>query len=201
MRGASNRVAKPSPRSKLFFLKQYFKKPFGIGAVVPSSQRLAQIMVESIDPQPNEIIVELGPGTGVFTRELLAQGVAPANLILIEFNAHFAMFLRAEFPGLRVVEGDAQELPQILNRIGLPAVDKIISGIPLRSMKPLVRKAIASAISASLKPGGKLVQFSYFNTLPISKIAAGEMGLNGHRTGVALGNMPPAFVWQYNKIR
>ena len=39
--------------------------------------------------------MELGPGTGVFTRELLARGVAPANLILVEFNKEFVKFLQA----------------------------------------------------------------------------------------------------------
>ena len=67
-------------RSKLVFLKQILRNPFGIGAVVPSSQRLARLMVERIDPQTSDVIVELGPGTGVFTRELLARGVIPANL-------------------------------------------------------------------------------------------------------------------------
>ncbi len=191
---------KPKRQSQLFFLKQYFRKPSGIGAVAPSSRRLAQLMVASVDPKPHEIIVELGPGTGVFTRELLARGVAPANLVLVEFNTQFAAWLRADFPDLRVVEGDARDLPKILAGLGIPVADKIISGIPLRSMKPDIRKVIAAAIASSLKPGGRLVQFSYFNALPLTRIVAAEVGLTGHRTGIVLGNMPPAFVWRYDKV-
>ena len=194
-------VAGPKSHARFFFLKQYFRRPTGIGAVAPSSRRLARLMVASLAPQPNEIVVELGPGTGVFTRELLARGVAPANLILVEFNPQFAAFLRAEFPNLQVVEGDAGELPNILAGLGVTAAARIISGIPLRSMKPQARKIIAGAISASLRPHGRLVQFSYFNALPISRIVAAEVGLIGHRTGMALGNIPPAFVWQYDKTK
>ena len=97
---------------------------------MPSSQRLARLMVEKIDPQASDVIVELGPGTGVFTRELLARGVIPANLILVEFNKEFVKFLRHEFPQVRVVEGGAQDLPQLLKVLGQGPVRKIISGIP-----------------------------------------------------------------------
>ena len=64
-------------------------------------------MVAKLKPQAGDVVVELGPGTGVFTRELLAQGVRPADLILVEFNAGFATYLRSEFPDVCVLEGDA----------------------------------------------------------------------------------------------
>ena len=194
-----NSAAKETRPSRLFFLKQYLRKPFGIGAVAPSSHKLARLMVENIDLQPSDVVVELGPGTGVFTRELLAQGVSPANLILVETNLQFVMFLKKEFPGVRVVAGDARELPRILKSLGQGQVEKIVSGIPLRSIKPLDRTLIAKAISAGLKSGGVLVQFSYFNASPLPKAVAGEAGLVGRRVGVALGNVPPAFVWRYTK--
>jgi phosphatidylethanolamine/phosphatidyl-N-methylethanolamine N-methyltransferase len=186
-------------RSKLVFLKQILRNPFGIGAVVPSSQKLARLMVDKIDPQTSDVIVELGPGTGVFTRELLARGVIPANLILVEFNREFVKFLRHEFPQVRVVEGGAQDLPQLLKVLGQGAVRKIISGIPLRSMKPLDRQLIAKAVAAALEPGGAFVQFTYFKASPLPKLVAAEAGLAGNCVGSAMGNVPPAFVWQYTK--
>ena len=186
-------------RSKLVFLKQILRNPFGIGAVVPSSQKLARLMVERIDPQTSDVIVELGPGTGVFTRELLARGVIPANLILVEFNKEFVKFLKHEFPQVRVVEGGAQDLPQLLKALGQGAVRKIISGIPLRSMKPLDRQLIAKAVAAALEPGGAFVQFTYFRASPLPKLVAAEVGLAGHCVGSAMSNVPPAFVWQYTK--
>lgn len=194
-----NSAAKETRPSRLFFLKQYLRKPFGIGAVAPSSHKLARLMVENIDLQPSDVVVELGPGTGVFTRELIAQGVAPANLILVETNLQFVMFLKKEFPGVRVVAGDARELPRILKSLGLGHVEKIVSGIPMRTIKPVDRKLIAKAIAASLKSGGVLVQFSYFTAPPFPKSVVAEAGLVGHRVGVAMGNMPPAFVWRYGK--
>ena len=191
--------AKANRRSKLFFLKQYLRNPFGTGGVAPSGRQLAKLMVSKLAPQPSEIVVELGPGTGAFTRELLAQGVEPANLILVEFNKEFVKFLKREFPNLRIVEGPAQDLPQLLKALGQASVKKIISGIPLRSMKPAECRQIAMAVAAVLEPGGIFVQFSYFKASPVPKAVAAEVGLNGQCVGGVLNNVPPAFVWQYTK--
>lgn len=190
---------KANRRSKLFFLKQYLRNPFGTGGVAPSGRQLAKLMVSKLAPQPSEIIVELGPGTGAFTRELLAQGVEPTNLILVEFNKEFVKFLRREFPNLRIVEGPAQELPQLLKTQKQASVKKIISGIPLRSMKPTECRQIAMAVAAVLEPGGLFVQFSYFKASPVPKEVAAEVGLTGECVGSAMNNVPPAFVWQYTK--
>jgi phosphatidylethanolamine/phosphatidyl-N-methylethanolamine N-methyltransferase len=194
-----NPSAKASRRSKFFFLKQYLRSPFGTGGIAPSGRQLAQLMVEKIAPQPSEIIVELGPGTGAFTRELLAQGVEPANLILVEFNKEFVKFLKREFPDVRIVEGPAQDLPQLLKALGQASVKKIISGIPLRSMKPAECRQIALAVAAVLEPGGIFVQFSYFKASPVPKAVAAEVGLTGQCVGGVLNNVPPAFVWQYTR--
>lgn len=191
--------AKASRRSKLFFLKQYLCNPFGTGGVAPSGRQLAKLMVSKLAPQPSEIIVELGPGTGAFTRELLAQGVEPANLILVEFNKEFVKFLKREFPTLRIVEGSAQDLPQLLKMLGQASVKKVISGIPLRSMKPKECRQIAMAVAAVLEPGGIFVQFSYFKASPVPKAVAAEAGLAAECVGSAKNNVPPAFVWQYTR--
>ena len=194
-----NSSAKANRRSKLFFLKQYLRNPFSTGGVAPSGRQLAQLMVTKIDPQPTDVIVELGPGTGVFTRELLSRGVDPANLILVEFNKEFVKFLMGEFPALLIVQGAAQDLPQFLKALGHGPVKKIISGIPLRSMKPADCRQIAKSVAAALEPDGMFVQFSYFKTSPLPKLVATEAGLEGHCVGAAINNVPPAYVWRYIK--
>lgn len=199
MNGNLNSSAKANKRSKLFFLQQYLRSPFSTGGVAPSGRQLAQLMVAKIDPQPTDVIVELGPGTGVFTRELLSRGVDPASLILVEFNKAFVKFLKREFPALRIVQGAAQDLPQLLKALGHGPVKKIISGIPLRSMKPADCTQIAKSVAAVLEPGGMFVQFSYFKASPVPQLVATEVGLEGHCVGAAINNVPPAFVWQYIK--
>lgn len=156
-------------------------------------------MVANLGIEPGDIVVELGPGTGVFTREILAQGVSPENLILVEFNGDFAKYLREEFPRVRIVGGDAGELPRLLQSLGQGLVRRIVSGIPLRSLKPDQREKITKAIAESLSPGGVAVQFSYLKASPLPKVTAAQAGLTGKRVAVAIGNVPPAFVWRYTK--
>lgn len=199
MTAHGNSSTKNSRPSRLFFLKQYLRNPFGTGGVTPSGRQLAELMVAKIDPQPSEVIIELGPGTGVFTRELLAKGVAPDDLILVEFNREFVRFLRGEFPAVRIVQGAAQDLPRLLAELGQGKVKKILSGIPLRSMKLTDRARITSAVATMLEPGGMLVQFSYFKIPPLPKTVAAEAGLIGKCVGSAKNNVPPALVWQYIK--
>jgi phosphatidylethanolamine/phosphatidyl-N-methylethanolamine N-methyltransferase len=183
----------------MLFLKQFLNTPFGVGSITPSSKKMAKLMVASLDVEPGDVVVELGPGTGVFTRELLACGVAPENLILVEFNADFAAHLRDEFPGVHVELGDASALPALLHRLGHQKVKRIVSGIPMRSVKPHQRVAITAAIAASLEVGGVVVQFTYVKLSPLSKVAAKAGGLLGRQTAMALSNVPPAFIWRYVK--
>jgi phosphatidylethanolamine/phosphatidyl-N-methylethanolamine N-methyltransferase len=195
------KVGSKSPNSsKLLFLKQFLTTPFNVGSIVPSSKRVAELMVANLNLEEGDVVVELGPGTGVFTRELLAQGVVADRLILVEFNADFAKHLRSEFPDVTVIEGDAGKLPQILESLGYGKIKRIVSGIPMRSLKPAQGSAITSAIAASLEIGGVAVQFTYVKMPPLAEAAAAAGGLVGKQAAIALKNVPPAFVWRYVKV-
>jgi len=194
----SKPVKTPTP-SKLLFLKQYLNKPFGTGSITPSSRKLAQLMVNHLEFEVDEVVVELGPGTGAFTRALLEQGVLPENLILVEFNPDFAKYLRIEFPDVRILEGDACKLPQLLAEIGIGAVKRIVSGIPLRGLKPAQRKQLTIAIADSLQTYGVAVQFTYFKIPPLPAAVAEAHGLSGKQVANTFENVPPAFVWRYVK--
>ena len=63
------------------FVGQILRKPKSISAMAPSSRALARAITEGIGPETGAV-AEFGPGTGVFTRALLARGVAPAGLTL-----------------------------------------------------------------------------------------------------------------------
>ena len=57
---------------RLLFWRQYISSPLAIGAIAPSSERLARQMIRHLSPGAG-LVMELGPGTGVFTRALLAS--------------------------------------------------------------------------------------------------------------------------------
>lgn len=187
-----------SNSSRLLFWRQYITSPFSTGAVAPSSLRLAKCMVRELNPGAG-LVLELGPGTGVFTRALLAHGVVPENLLLVEFNATFAVHLRQSFRGVTVVTDNADALQRILQSHGHTTLAHIISGLPFRSLKPQLRRQITAAIGQVLQPGGVLVQFTYSPRPPIARIDAKAAGLFGKRKALILSNLPPAFVWRYEK--
>ncbi len=190
---------KSAGKSRLFFMKHFFSAPRGVGSLVPSSRALARAMVANLNFEAGDTVVELGPGTGVFTRALLEHGVPPENLILVEYNEEFAQFLSSQFLNLKIVKGDAANLPALLRSIGLDKVKRIVSGIPMRNLDVPQRDAITTAIAASLVTGGVVVQFTYVGIPPLGKIAAHLGGLVGRRAAWAMNNLPPAFVWRYVK--
>ncbi len=196
---AARTAASSTLRSRALFLWQNIRSPTTTGGLTPSGRQLSRLMVETLAPQPGEVVVEFGPGTGVFTKALLQAGVAPENLILIEFSPDFVKFLRSEFPNVKVIEGSAADLPRHLAAIGLGKVTKIISGLPLRSMSESLRIAITEAVAESLAAGGSYVQFSYFRISPLPEKLAVNLRLAGRCTGMAIRNLPPAFVYRYQK--
>jgi phosphatidylethanolamine/phosphatidyl-N-methylethanolamine N-methyltransferase len=175
------------------------RRPLGVGAVMPSGPKLARAMVAALAPAKGEVVVELGPGTGAFTEQLIAEGVAPQNLILIELDTHFASFLRRRYPAATVVEESAANLPQVLAALQHAKVPRILSGLPLRSMNAQKREAITRAMAAALAPGGVMAQFSYFHVPPLPKALADRLGLTGRRAEFVLANVPPAVVWRYTR--
>ncbi len=186
-------------KSGLLFWRRYLHRPLGVGAVAPSGVALAQAMVRTLAPAADDVIVEIGPGTGPFTHALLAAGVAPGKLILVEFDAEFVHHLRRKFPGVTVLHGDAQELPRLLKNQGHDKVPRILSGLPLRSMPEAVRVGISRAMATSLAGDGTLVQFSYFLAPPLAQAEVKACGLIGRRACTVMANIPPAFVWRYSR--
>jgi phosphatidylethanolamine/phosphatidyl-N-methylethanolamine N-methyltransferase len=155
--------------------------------------------VDALDVGGDGPVVEIGPGTGPFTRELVARGVAPERLILVEFDPKFAQHLAREFPGARVLNEDARDLPAILSRFRAGPVRQMLSGLPFRSLPPEARAAITAAIGQSLAPGGVCAQFSYFNIPPFPEAGAKAAGLAADPPIPVRGNIPKAYVWRYRR--
>jgi phosphatidylethanolamine/phosphatidyl-N-methylethanolamine N-methyltransferase len=141
------------------FLKALVKDPAAIGAITPSSHFLGKEMAAHICYQPGEVIVELGAGTGVVTEALLAAGVLPSDLIVIEYSHTFATQLRLRFPEVRIIEGDAANLTALIK--DLSPVHSIISSLPLRTLPKLKTETILQQVTHALVSGGRYIQFTY----------------------------------------
>lgn len=171
------------------------RSPLRTGSVVPSSQDLASKIVGEVRPGHGNVI-ELGGGTGVFTRALLELGVPAAELEVVEINAELARGLRKQFPGIRVIEANATDL---VNSVASGPGDyqAVISGLPLLIIPKAEQRAILEAVFALLSEEGALYQFTYSVRSPIDADLLEEFGLCHDQIATSWMNIPPARVFRY----
>jgi len=185
------------------FFRQWLKNPLGIAALSPSGRQLTRQMISEL-PHAARRVIELGGGTGVFTRAMLAHGIAPRDLLVLELNEALYQHLRAQFPDVRVECGDARELQAIAQRDGYleeGSADAIISGLGLLSMSRQTQAEILAAAFSALKPDGRLIQFTYGPKSPVPRDLLDELDLSVRRGGFAWWNVPPASVYVYTRNR
>ena len=126
------------------FFRQWLKNPRATAALTPSGRQLTRQMIAQI-PVGARHIVELGAGTGVFTRALIEHGVAPNQLLIVELNGELARLLQHQFPASPVVNGDACDLAGIVSRTRFAdtgSVDAVISGLGFLSMPRSLRRLL-----------------------------------------------------------
>lgn len=190
------------PAGTALFLKRWLRRPFATGAVVPSGRLLAEAMAKTtrtvIDGRQGHI-VELGAGTGEVTKALLAAGIAPERLVLVERDPEFATFLRRHFTGPRIVEGDAARLPRLLADHGIAPIAAVVSSLPLLSLPADVVNGIVGGVFEALPRGGAVVQFTYGPKPPIPRALRQRLHLVGAHGKRIWRNVPPAVVWTFTR--
>jgi phospholipid N-methyltransferase len=168
-----------------------------MGAVMPSSPRLAKAMAQWLPDDPEEYVIELGPGTGVVTEALLARGLAPGRLLAIEKSPELAAALKKRFPQICVIAGDAGEMDALLHQhTGARRVGAVISSLPLRAFPPELEALVTRKIHETLKPGGCWVQFTYHI---FKRWINGSQPYDFNSTQLIFWNLPPARVLRYQK--
>lgn len=175
------------------FLAEYIRHPRATGAIAPSSRYLAQKMAEQINYKKSTTIVELGPGTGVFTKEILKRKAPGTMLILIEINETFVRQLKSRFkdiPNLHIIHGSAEHMQDYLTELQLQQVDAVLSGLPFTSMPTPISQSILSRISETLNKNGSFITFQY----SLVKKAFIEQYFPSIKLKRVWGNLPPAYV-------
>ncbi|MCI0498974.1 MAG: methyltransferase domain-containing protein [Planctomycetales bacterium] len=150
---------------QVVFVGKFLRSPRQIGAITPSSPFLAREIVHLAQVRQSKTIVEFGPGTGAFTKEILAQMPRDARLLAVEADAGMALLLRKKFHRAIITAGSAQKIRRIMKAHQLEAADCIISGLPWASFEPQLQDDILEEALAVLKPGGKFASFGYIHAL------------------------------------
>ncbi len=111
-----------------------------------------------------EVVVELGPGTGVFTREILKRIRPTASFICIEANQEFCHQLQPLFDGRQkshLVCGSAANIKEILNEHGCQHVDTVISALPYSSLPLPLSKDILRETTELMSPESEFFTILY----------------------------------------
>ena len=180
------------------FLGTVVRNPRSVGAVAPSSRRLANHMVADI--VPGSRVIELGAGTGALTRAILACGVSPADLLAIEQNEAFSEMLRKRFPGVAVVTDNASALSRHAHVLTGPA-DFVVSGLPLLLFTPGRKLRLLHQVFSVLTEQGAFHQFTYGGRCPVERAVLHRLGLEATLLRFTPLNVPPAFVYRLQRRR
>src|SRR6266436_8692236 len=178
------------------FFRTWIEKPLSMGAVTPSGKALARTMAEYVDPHSDGPIIELGPGTGPVTEALVARGVDPARLVLVEFDPTFCRLLSERYPTATVVQGDAYGLKRLLQSVLEEPASALVSGLPLFTKPLKMRLRLVSEAFALMGPDAPFVQFTYAAVSPIPRAIDRIKSQASERIWT---NIPPARVWVYRK--
>ena len=182
--------------------RRFLRHPTQVGAVCPSSGVLARTITDQAGIETAPVVVELGPGTGVFTREILRRRERSAGRFLaVEIDGELYSNLRREFPELELYRDNAAHLPELLKTQKLEHADVIVAGLPWAIFSEQLQTDVLSAVRRSLKPGGCFLTFAYIQgvLLPAGmrfRRQLREMFSEVTTSPTVWRNLPPAFVYR-----
>lgn len=186
-------AAKGETANAGLFFRRWLRNPLQMGSIIPSSPTLCQRIAAAVERGPEEYVLELGAGTGVISRALLAAGVPASKLIVVEIVPEMAEFLRESLPGVNVVCGDAFDLKNALPAHMQGRIGTAICGIPL-VLLPLERQQAFVDAVEEVAPGKGFLLYTYCITSPLPY---GKLKLGARRMAWTPLNFPPASVWRY----
>ncbi len=114
-------------------------------------QNLVRIVADAGDIAAGDLVIEVGPGTGTLTEELLSRG---AEVIAVEIDRDLARLLRERFADqarFKLIEGDALSSKHALNeelaatlRVARPR--KLVANLPYNIASPLVIELLIAGV-------------------------------------------------------
>lgn len=147
------------------FLKEFIICPKTTGAIAPSSNRLSELITDIAELSKADSVIELGPGTGVFTEKIIKKKQKEANFIAIESNASFVAATKSRCPQATICHNNAIHAKKILKDYGMSRCDCIISGLPWASFSNQLQNKLLNTVFDILQPGGRFLTFAYLQGL------------------------------------
>lgn len=185
-------------RKRIDFFKVAVKNLKTSGTITPSSRFLAQKMLKGIDFSSSKVLVELGPGNGAITRQILKRIQPNSQLICFEVNDVFYEELQAiQHPQLTVLKVSAEHVQAEIEKLGFTKACHIISSLPLTLIPKEVSLTILSNSLGSLSNRGTFIQYQYSLTYYkyLKSVFRDSISLD-----FEVLNIPPAFIYRCSKL-
>lgn len=175
------------------FTKEFIQNKKMIGSIMPSWRFLVNKIISKIDFSNDKVIVEFGPGTGVFTFKMIKKLNADSKLLVFELNETFYNTLKAKIKDNRVIliNDSAENLEFHLKNNHLNEVNIIISSLPLTNLPARVRLNIINNSKKMLSKHGKYIQYQYSSSAKVLLMKKfRKVNIN-----YTIINMPPAIIY------
>lgn len=195
------------------FIEQSLRNFRHTGALMPSSGALARVMTRSLrQARGPKRLLEVGPGTGPFTRDILRALNPGDELHIVEINPEFAQLIEK-----RLLAPFRARQPQVVVRLHCEPIetveldgtfDYIVCGLPFNNFPPQLVRRIFRRLMSLLAPGGELAYFEYAGVRQMKAPLVGQRGRRKlkeigamskvlrrkhlGRRQLVLGNLPPA---------
>jgi phospholipid N-methyltransferase len=201
-----------NPASMLSFVRQAMKDFQHTGAIWPSGPGLAAVMTRTLGSvQGPRRLLEVGPGTGAFTKAVLKQLLPDDEFVIVELSEAFCAELDArllrEFRAANpLIKIELHCAPIESAPIEGP-FDFIVCGLPFNNFPPALVRRILRHLLSLLRSDGELAYFEYAGVRAMKsplvnsksrqglrRIASYSKALRqrlGGRTELVLGNFPP----------
>ncbi|NOX16263.1 MAG: methyltransferase domain-containing protein [Epsilonproteobacteria bacterium] len=190
--------------NSIYFLKEFKKDMFSIGAIAQSSNSLSKYIIDITNLKEKKTVVELGSGTGVFTKEITKKLSKSATFFTLELSQFFAEKTKQNCPNVKVYNDDAKNIQKYLNDNDKEFSDCIISGLPWSCFDENKQKELIENIYNSLEDKGEFLTFAYIQSsfLPQGKRfkrLLEETFKVTIQTKTVWLNFPPAYVYVCTK--
>lgn len=176
-------------------LRRFLAAPRTIGSVAPSSQALTESMLENVDWDKVKTIVELGAGTGVFTKAIIERAAPGTHIFIFEIDDELRDKLGKETG--RTIYSNASHMKEALINEGLDKIDLIVSSIPYAVLPLKTTESIMRALQECIEENGTFVAFQY--SLQMKKTF--QQIFTDVKTRFVALNIPPAFVYECKGLK
>ena len=181
------------------FLQAFLKNPTKVGSIAPSSPELARVMLEGIQPDADNVVLELGVGTGAITKFLQELVPDDRSYLGIELDEALVRLVSKNFPDLKIVCGNAAEMSDIHARSGLGKVSYIVSCLPFVSLPGEVRNNVLNEVDKFMQKGClfRTLQYAHGYYIPSAvkfrKMMQERYGKE-KRSQLVMKNVPPGYL-------